>query len=51
VLAALGLGRSYGLPRGVLRQTLPGSVECGLWQALADRPAAVLADGTRISLY
>jgi hypothetical protein len=43
VLAALGLGRSYGLPRGVLWHTLPGIVECGLWQALADRPAAPTA--------
>jgi hypothetical protein len=40
VLAALGLGRSYGLESRVLGRTLPGILQCGLWRALADLPAA-----------
>lgn len=35
VLAALGHGRSYGLRSRVPGRTLPGIVQCGLWQALS----------------
>lgn len=38
ILAALGLGRSYGMPSRVLARTLPGILDSGLWNALADRP-------------
>lgn len=38
VLAALGLGRSYGVESRVLARTLPGILDCGLWSALARRP-------------
>jgi hypothetical protein len=38
VLAALGLGRSYGMPSRVLARTLPGILDSGLWKALAERP-------------
>lgn len=34
VMAALGLGRSYGLDSRVLFRTLPGILGCGLWPAL-----------------
>jgi hypothetical protein len=40
VLAACGLGRSYGLRMPFLWRELPGIVECGLWQAWARRPPA-----------
>jgi hypothetical protein len=43
VLAAFGHGRSYGSRRWLLGRELPGIVECGLWQALAQRPAAPTA--------
>lgn len=43
VLAALGHGRSYGMASTVLGRTLPGIVQCGLWPALAARPAAPTA--------
>jgi len=39
VLAAFGHGRSYGLWSQMLGRTLPGIVECGLWQALGKRGA------------
>ncbi|MHC5024944.1 MAG: hypothetical protein ACYTGG_13750 [Planctomycetota bacterium] len=41
ILAALGHGRSYGLTSRVLARTVPGILECGLWDELARRePAA-----------
>ncbi len=40
VLAAEGNGRSYGKTSRVLWRELPGIVQCGLWQALAQRPSA-----------
>jgi hypothetical protein len=39
VLAACGLGRSYGAESRVLTRVLPGIERCGLWSALAERPA------------
>jgi hypothetical protein len=39
ILAALGLGRSYGMESRVLARTLPGILDSGLWKALAERPA------------
>jgi hypothetical protein len=38
VLAACGLGRSYGVESRVLTRVLPGIDRCGLWSALATRP-------------
>ena len=38
VVAALGLGRSYGMESRVLARTLPGILDSGLWKALAERP-------------
>jgi hypothetical protein len=38
VFFACGHGRSYGMSSRVLGRTLPGIVECGLWEALAARP-------------
>jgi hypothetical protein len=38
LLAALGLGRSYGMESRVLARTLPGILDSGLWKALAQRP-------------
>jgi hypothetical protein len=38
VLAASGLGRSYGVESRVLTRALPGIERCGLWDALSDRP-------------
>ena len=43
VLAALGHGRSYGMRSTVLVRALPGIADCGLWPALAARPAAPTA--------
>jgi hypothetical protein len=40
VMAAHGHGRSYGMTSCVLGRSLPGIVECGLWQDLASRPPA-----------
>ncbi len=45
VMAAIGLGRSYGLATNVLGRGLPGIVQCGLWEALERRtplPTAAL---------
>ena len=45
VLSALGHGRSYGINSTVLGRTLPGILDCGLWEALrraADVPTAAL---------
>lgn len=38
VLAALGHGRSYGRPSTVLFRTLPGILDCGLWESLRSGP-------------
>lgn len=40
ILAALGLGRSYGMRSRVLARTLPPILECGLWFSLAARTRA-----------
>ncbi|MHB0956427.1 MAG: hypothetical protein ACYC6N_08140 [Pirellulaceae bacterium] len=48
ILAAIGHGRSYGAPSSVLGRTLPGILQCGLWEALERRPrvptAALVSD-------
>ena len=41
VMAALGHGRSYGNWSSVLARSLPGIIECGLWDALRGRPPAL----------
>jgi hypothetical protein len=55
VLAACGLGRSYGRCRLVLGRALPGIRECGLWEALNRRPivptAALITDVGNDLLY
>jgi hypothetical protein len=38
VVAAAGLGRSYGAKSTVLVRTLPGILDCGIWDDLARRP-------------
>ena len=38
VLAALGHGRSYGVPSRLVVRTLPGILESGLWHGLESRP-------------
>jgi len=43
VHAALGHGRSFGLASSVLGRQLPGILECGLWQNLADSPPLATA--------
>lgn len=43
VLAAQGFGRSYGQRSQVLFRALPGILECGLWDALRNRPPAETA--------
>jgi len=43
VLAALGLGRSFGLESRFWGRTLPGILDCGLWPALTERPPAAVA--------
>lgn len=40
VLAALGHGRSYGMPSTILARTLPGILQCGLWRQLDRLPSA-----------
>jgi hypothetical protein len=37
VLAAIGHGRSYGMPSSFLGRVLPGILQCGLWHDLAQR--------------
>jgi len=39
VLAACGHGRSYGQTSRVLGRSLPGILQCGLWEDLQRRPA------------
>ena len=36
LLVAAGHGRSYGMPSTVMGRTLPGVLECGLWQTLSE---------------
>ena len=43
VLMAAGHGRSYGRASCVFGRTLPGIVECELWQTLARQPAVPTA--------
>src|SRR5207302_6983784 len=43
ILAACGLGRSYGMRMPFLWRELPGITECGLWQELARRPSVPTA--------
>jgi len=38
VVAALGHGRSYGIPSRLAVRTLPGILESGLWRELESRP-------------
>jgi hypothetical protein len=40
VLAALGHGRSYGVPSRLVVRTLPGILQSGLWPALSALPPA-----------
>ena len=55
VLAAQGVGRSYGMRSAVLGRVLPPITECGLWTELARRPPlptrAVVADVGNDILY
>ncbi|MEX0819484.1 MAG: hypothetical protein WD070_07815, partial [Pirellulaceae bacterium] len=55
IVAATGHGRSYGMTSCVLGRTLPGILQCGLWEALATRPlvptAALLTDIGNDILY
>jgi hypothetical protein len=39
IFVAAGLGRSYGIESRVLGRTLPGIIDCSLWEALAPPPA------------
>ncbi len=40
VIAALGLGRSYGAAHTLWVRRLPGILQCGLWRRLDELPAA-----------
>jgi hypothetical protein len=55
VIAALGLGRSYGQTSRFLARSLPGIVDCGLWRALergANQPTrAIVTDVGNDVLY
>ena len=55
VLAALGHGRSYGIPSTVMGRTMRGIHVCGLWDALRTRPpvptAALVTDVGNDILY
>lgn len=55
IFAALGHGRSYGMASSVLGRVLPGMLQCGLWDALAERPplgtAALITDIGNDLLY
>lgn len=54
-LIATGHGRSYGMSSSVLGRTLPGITQCGLWDALQQRPpvptAALITDIGNDILY
>ena len=39
LLIAMGHGRSYGMRSTVLGRSLPGIVDCGLWDAVTSNPA------------
>lgn len=43
LLLATGHGRSYGMSSNVLGRKLPGILQCGLWDALQQRPPAPTA--------
>lgn len=43
LMAALGLGRSYGLTNSIPGRVLPGILQCRLWADLAKRPPAPTA--------
>ena len=45
VIAALGLGRSYGGRSRFIMRTLPGILDCGIWRALDDLPPATTTIG------
>jgi hypothetical protein len=55
VLGALGHGRSYGIDSNFLGRTLPGIVQCALWEKLAAQPrvptAALITDIGNDILY
>ena len=55
VIAALGLGRSYGARSRLLLRSLPGILECGLWRTLEAMPPAtsigIVADVGNDILY
>ncbi|MBM4088472.1 MAG: hypothetical protein FJ276_03445 [Planctomycetes bacterium] len=55
IMAAIGLGRSYGARTSVLGRGLPGIAFCGIWEALANRAAlptaALLTDVGNDILY
>ena len=40
MLLAYGHGRSFGIKSTVLLRSLPGILECGLWEALDEKPAS-----------
>jgi hypothetical protein len=48
IMAAIGHGRSYGMTSSVLGRSLPGILQCGLWEDLQQRPpmptAALVTD-------
>ena len=48
IMAAIGHGRSYGTTSSVLGRSLPGILQCGLWDDLKQRPplptAALVTD-------
>lgn len=55
VIAALGLGRSYGADSQLIMRRLPGILHCGLWNALDRLPPApstgIIADVGNDILY
>jgi hypothetical protein len=55
VIAALGLGRSYGAHSRLIARTLPGILECGLWRTLDALPrvpsVGIVADVGNDILY
>lgn len=55
IVAALGMGRSFGLTSSVLGRRLPPVLDCGLWRALSERPrkevVAVVGDVGNDLLY
>lgn len=55
VIAALGLGRSYGAYHRLLVRGLPAILECGIWRALDDMPRVpsigIIADVGNDILY